>query len=159
MMNLDQQLQLLIENAPQDGVTPIVMKQAVTPVLKLFANQLQHVEYFVCQTLEKHWVLTTLSNRTQPNLEKKVIYAFTKLQDAANFHKNSQDQLITVAIPVTHILFQLFAMNQIDSIVFMEIPGNLKYGQEVHCQDVKKSIETQLQKFQKNHRPIPPNLA
>jgi len=37
---LDKEIQLLIDNAPEDGVTPHVV--AIAPVLKLLAGQLRH---------------------------------------------------------------------------------------------------------------------
>ena len=41
-MYLDEQLQILINEAPQYGVPALVMEKAVVPVLRLFANELQH---------------------------------------------------------------------------------------------------------------------
>ena len=82
-MNLDKQVQTLIENAPQDGTTPQII-EAIAPALKLLAEQLKHPQYFIWQTLDENWVMTTLSNRTQPNLEKQVIYAFPTLKDATS---------------------------------------------------------------------------
>jgi non-ribosomal peptide synthetase component E (peptide arylation enzyme) len=158
-MDLEQQLQILVNNAPQDGVTPRVIEQGVTPVLKVFAQQLQHLEYYVIQTLDQGWVLTTLSNRATPNLAKKVIYAFSTLKDAHNFQGKSNPNVIAVLIPVTHILFQLFAMKQVDSIVFMEVPGDLATGKEVLCSDLQKLVNHQLQQFQNRLNYIPPNLA
>jgi non-ribosomal peptide synthetase component E (peptide arylation enzyme) len=158
-MDLEQQLAILVNNAPQDGVTPRVIEQGVAPVLKVFAQQLQHLEYYVIQTLDQGWVLTTLSNRATPNLAKKVIYAFSTLKDAYNFQGKSNPEVIAVLIPVTHILFQLFAMKQVDSIVFMERPGDLSTGKEVLCSDLQKLVNHQLQQFQNSLSNIPSNLA
>ncbi|MGK7877942.1 MAG: hypothetical protein AB4426_32930 [Xenococcaceae cyanobacterium] len=161
-MDLDQQLRILIDEAPQYGVPSQVMEQAVTPVLKLFADQLQHLEYQVLQTLDRGWVLTTLSNRDQPKLQKKVIYAFPTLKDAANFQGTSDPQIMAMPVPVTHILFQMFALKQVDSIIFMETPGNLNTGTEVHRADLQNLIQKQLQKLgSPRSKPgkIPPNIA
>lgn len=158
-MDLDQQLQILIQQAPQDGVTPLVMQQAVNPILKLFAQQLQHQEYYVMQTLEQSWVLTTLSNRTKANLSKKVIYAFTTAQDAQNFHNNQDGKLIAIKLPVTHILFQLFTIDKIDSLVFMEKPGDLNQGTEVHRAELHKLIQEQLEQLKPNNTRIPYDIA
>ncbi|NES83663.1 MAG: hypothetical protein F6K10_20875 [Moorea sp. SIO2B7] len=157
-MNLDQQIKILIDNAPQDGVTPTVIEQAVSPVVKLFANQLQHLEYYVLQTLDQGWVLTTLSNRAKPNLEKKVIYAFATLKDAGNFQGSSDPQIMTTSLPVTHVLFQLFALKQVYSIVFMETPGNLTAGVEVKRADLENLIETQLQQLRTSPKSSPSNI-
>ena len=45
-MELEQQLQTLIKDAAEFGIAPIVLQQAVAPVLKLLAQQLNHLEYF-----------------------------------------------------------------------------------------------------------------
>ena len=162
-MNFDQQLQVLIKNAPQDGVTPKVIEKAVAPVLKMFAQELQHVEYYILQNFQKNWVVTTLQNRTTPNIQKKVIYAFTTLEDAQTFQGIKEPNIIATPIAVTHIIFQLFAMKEVDSLVFMEQAGNLTSGSEVHQKDLQKAIQSQLQKFtqeqQQKSNNIPPNFA
>ena len=162
-MDLDQQLKLLIDEAPQYGVPSPVMEQAVTPVLKAFADQLQHLEYQVLQTLDRDWVLTTLSDRAQPKLEKRAIYAFATLKDAAHFQGTSDPQVMAVPMPVTHILFQLFSLEQLDSIIFMETPGNLNIGKEIYRADLQNLIYKQLEQLGKSPRTkpgsIPPNLA
>lgn len=68
-MDLDQQIRDLIENAPQDGSTPTLV-EAIAPVLKLLASRLRHPEYYVAQTLDQEWAVTTLENRTQPEQQK-----------------------------------------------------------------------------------------
>src|SRR5919202_479487 len=113
-MDLDQQIQVLIDNAPQDGVTPKVV-EAIAPVLKLLAGSLQHSHYYILQTLDQGWVLTTLSNRAQPQFEKNVVYAFPTLKDAKAFQSVPDPQVIALPIPVTHIVFQMFAMDTVDS--------------------------------------------
>ncbi|NEO26254.1 MAG: hypothetical protein F6K03_04995 [Kamptonema sp. SIO4C4] len=162
-MNLDQQLQQLIERSPDDGVTPTVVEKAVAPVLRAFADQMQQLDYYVIQTLEKGWVLTTLSNRNQPGVEKKVIYAFASLKDANAFQETPDPNLIAVSLPVTHILFQLFALSQVDSIVFMDTPGNLSQGKEVKRPDLQQLVQIQLKNIPDLPKPpqnnIPPDLA
>ena len=162
-MDLDQQIQILIDNAPQDGVTPRVMQQILKPILKLFANQLQHLEYYVLQTLDQNWVLTTLSNRKQPNVEKKVIYAFATVKDAANFQGSWDPKILAMPVAVTHILFQMFALEQVSSVVFMETPGNSQTGKEVHRQDLQNLMKKQIEQLGKspssNPSNIPPNIA
>lgn len=149
-MDIEGQLQILIEQAPQDGTTPRVITHAVNPVLKQFAAQLKHLDYFVHQAQGGDWLITTLSNRKNPNLEKKVIYAFCTPEDAALFSGDRPaSELITPRIPVTHILFQLFALQQLDSIVFMETAGNSTQGIEVHRQDLQDAIQTKLRHYQR----------
>lgn len=153
-MNLEQQLQILIDQAPQDGVTPEVIAKAVNPVLKSFATQLQLNAYFAYQSAQGNWLLTTLSNRRNPMMEKKVIYAFSTLEDAQLFEHRDGDhpdpELTAQLIPVTHILFQLFALKQLDSLVFFEQVGNLNDGTEVHRQDIQAAIQKNLVQFKQD---------
>ncbi|MFM9158961.1 MAG: hypothetical protein ACKOPK_13875, partial [Dolichospermum sp.] len=74
-MDLEAQIQLLIDNAPQDGMTPQIMV-SIAPVLVTIAQRLKHYQYFILKNSQQDWVLTTLSNRANPGIEKQVIYAF-----------------------------------------------------------------------------------
>jgi hypothetical protein len=162
-MELDQQLKVLINDAPQYGVATGVMEQAVIPVLKAFARQLQHSQYYVLQTIQQNWILTTLSNRQRQNSKKTVIYGFSTLKDAANFQGTSDPQIMAMSLPVTHLLFQLFALKGVDSIIFMEEPGNITTGIEVHRTDLQNSIQAQLKELGKSliSKPnnLPPDIA
>lgn len=160
-MDLDKQITVLIENAPQDGVTPKVV-EAIAPVLKLLASQLQHLEYYILQSVDQRWVLFTLSNRTQPQFEKNVIYAFPTLKDAINSQSVADPDVMAVSLPVTHLLFQLAAMETVHSIVFFETPGNLSSGTEVPREDVQNLIQERLQlpsSSQSNPPNLPPDIA
>ncbi|HEY9636599.1 MAG TPA: hypothetical protein V6D14_24580 [Coleofasciculaceae cyanobacterium] len=156
-MDLEQQIQVLIDQAPQDGTMPKVI-EALAPVLKLLASQLRHVEYYILQTLDQGWVVTTLSNRAQPEVEKNVIYAFPTLKDAGDFQSVWDPQIIATAVPVTHLLFQMLALDTIDSTVFFDTPGNLAAGTEVRREDLQHLIQTQLQQMQSVPRSYPSNL-
>lgn len=156
-MDLKQQVQVLIENAPQDGLTPQVV-EAISPVLTLLASQLGHLEYHILQTLNGDWVVTTLSNRTQPELEKNVIYAFATDKDAIGFQPVDDPQLVTATIPVTHILFQLLALATVTSLVFFDTPGNLATGTEVRREDLEDLIQRQLKQVQPAPRSYPNNI-
>ena len=161
-MNLNQQLRTLIEEAPEYGVPAQVMENAVTPVLKLLAQRLQHLEYYTLQTLEGGWVLTILSSSAEPQVEKKVVYAFATVNDAATFQGTPNPQILATAIPVTHILFQLLALKEVDSILFMDTPGDLSTGIEIRRDDLQKLVQMQLQQLGSPSPPkkdIPPNLA
>jgi hypothetical protein len=156
-MNLEQQIQVLIDQAPQDGTMPKVI-EAIAPVLTLLANQLRHLEYYILQTLEQGWVMTTLSNRAQPEVEKNVIYAFPTLKDAADFQSVSDPQIIAKSVPVTHILFQMLALDPVNSTVFFDTPGNLTAGTEVRREDLQHLIQMQLQHMQLVPRSYPSNV-
>ena len=157
LMDLDQQLQVLIDNAPKDGTTPKLV-ETIVPVLKLVASQLRHLEYYILQTLDEGWVITTLSNRAQPEIEKNVIYAFPTLKDAADFQSSPDPQILAAAVPVTHILFQMLALDAVTSTVFFDTPGNLAAGTEVRRDDLQTLIQTQLQRSQSVPRSYPSNL-
>lgn len=157
-MDLDLQIQTLIDQAPQDGQTSAAMR-AIAPVLKRVAQRLKYSEYYVLQTLEQNWVVTTLNHRTQPTVERNVIYAFPTLNDAANAPFSVNDpQLMAVPTPVIHLLFQMMSMKTVDSTVFFETPGNLSSGTEVRQDDLQMLIRSQLEQWKKSSN-IPPNLA
>ena len=157
LMDLDQQIQVLIDNAPSDGTTPKIM-EAIAPVLQLVASQLKHLEYYILQTLDEDWVLTTLSNRAQPEIQKNVIYAFPSLKDAADFQSVSDPHILATPVPVTHILFQMLALETVTSIVFFDTPGNLAAGTEVRRDELQRLIQTQLRHSQSVPRSYPSNL-
>ncbi len=160
-MNLEQQIQKLIDDAPQDGDLPLVIKQAIAPVLKLFASRLKHLDYYILQNFSQSWVITTLraKNSDSATKGKKVIYAFTTAKDATAFQGDSTPEVVAWPIPVTHILFQLFALHQVDSIIFLETPGNLSRGTEVRRSDLQQLIQSQLQEFKTNSGNVPPDIA
>lgn len=155
-MNLEQQLATIINDAANYGVPTIVVERAIAPVLKLFAIQLQHREYYILQNLAEEWVLTTISNRQlDPTEEKKVIYAFVSVRDAANFQGKNNPEIIAVPIPIIELLFKLFSLQQVDSIIFLEDSFNLNRGVEVKRELLLQEITRQLQQFSQT----PPDIA
>lgn len=159
-MDLQAQIQSLIDNAPQDGVTPQLMI-AIAPVLQAIAQPLRHLQYYILQDMDHHWIVTTLSNRTNSNLEKRVIYAFPTLQDAStNTDAGLDPQVIAAPIPVIHLLFQLMALEPVDNIVFFETPGTMSNAVEIQRHQLQSQIQGFLQTQQKpNLSPIPPDIA
>lgn len=153
-MNLDRQIQSLIDDAPDDGITPRIVN-AIAPGLKQLATKLRHKQYFIVQSLDGDWVVTTISDRQKPKSEQRVIYAFPTLQDIP---KTTDSQLIAVPMPVTHILFQLLALETVDSIIFLEIPGDANTGYEIKRADMQKLVQVQL-KPKSPFNQIPPDLA
>ena len=159
-MNLDKQIQILIDNAPQDGITPGIIA-AVAPGLKLLANKFRH-QYYILQSLEQHWVVTTLENRANPSVEKRVVYAFPTLRDIpANSTAGLDAQAVAVPVPITHILFQLFALETVDSIIFFETTGDLSNAIEVQREDVQNLIQQLQKKVPKRFTSpsLPPDIA
>ncbi len=147
LMNLDEQLEILLHEAPENGVPLLVMEKAISPVLKLFAKQLQHPIYYILQNRDRNWILTTLSHRDKPQAENTVIYAFATREDAISFQGIADSQILIASIPVTHLLFQIFALNQIDSIIFMEQPGNINQGKEIERVRLQNMIQQQIMRL------------
>lgn len=153
-MNLDRQIQSLIDDAPDDGITPRIVN-AIAPGLKQLATKLRHEQYYIVQSLDGEWVVTTISDRQKPKIQRRVIYAFPTLQDIP---KTTDSQLIAVPIAVTHILFQLLALETVDSIIFLEIPGDANTGYEIKRADMQKLVQVQL-KPKSPFNQIPPDIA
>ena len=158
VMDLDAQIASLQQSAPNDGVTANAIT-TIAPTLKAVASQLKHGQYYVLQTLEQGWMMTTLNNRTQPNTQKNIVYAYSTLQDAATGQSAIKDpQVMALPVPVVHILFQLLAMQPIDSLIFFENPGQVSQGVEIRRQDMQALIQAQLQQAQQGS-PVPPDMA
>ncbi|HAC62158.1 MAG TPA: hypothetical protein DCF68_01145 [Cyanothece sp. UBA12306] len=164
-MNIDKQLEILVNEAPEYGVSPEIMDKAVIPVLKFFASQHQHTDYYVLHTRDRQWVLTTLKNRDKPQLSKRVIYAFATRKDATSFQGIINPNIVVVSLPITHLLFQMFAVAQVDSIILMDIPNNTMEGIEIERANLENMIQQQLRRVKldpsspSQGQTIPPNLA
>jgi hypothetical protein len=157
-MDLEAQIQLLIHDAPQDGITPKIIT-AITPVLYAIASSLRHSQYYILQDIEEHWILTTLSNRANPKLEKRVVYAFPTTHDAtANITAVPNSQIVAAPLPVIHILFQLIALEPVDSIVFFETSGTTTDSFEVKRSNLQALIQQAIEK-DSSHSLIPPDIA
>ncbi|MEA5512950.1 hypothetical protein [Nodularia sp. UHCC 0506] len=157
-MDLKRQIELLINNAPRDGLTPHLVS-AIAPVLISITKRLRHSQYYVLQSSEENWVLTTLSNRANPGLEKRVVYAFPTIQDVSLTSAAGLDpQMLAKIVPVTHILFRLVALKPVDSIVFLETPGETTHTCEIKRSELLHLLEQQI-KQQQTGKQIPPNIA
>ncbi len=158
IMDLEAQIQLLIDNAPRDGITPNLIS-AISPALRAIAQKLRYSQYYILQSSEGNWVLTTLSNRTNPGLFKRVVYAFPTIQDVSLISTAGLDpQMLTKIVPVTHILFQLVALEPVDSIVFLETPGQTTHTFEVRRSELEKLVQQRLRQM-RSPKHIPPDIA
>lgn len=157
-MNVEQQIQALIEQAPSYGANPNDVK-LIAPALKALARRLKHPQYFILQTLEQNWLMTTLTHRTQTELTKNVVYAFPTLQDATDSTQAPADPHI-VALPtfVIHILFQMLAMKPVNSVVFFETPGDQQSGIEISQQMLHEAIRSYVQQ-QRQKSQLPSDIA
>jgi hypothetical protein len=154
-MELEQQIQVLVENAVDYGIAPVVIEKAIAPTLKTLAQTLEHLEYYVWQNLQEDWIISVISARKTQKLEKKVIYAFATVKDAKSFGMGRDVDFIAISIPVTQILFRVFSLQQIDSIIFFNQSGNLTQGVEIQRRELQNSIQQQLWRL----NTTPPNIA
>jgi hypothetical protein len=157
-MKLEQQFQNLINEAPQYGVPAEIMELGVVPILKLYAEQLAHQQYYLRQTLNDNLLMTILTSKDNPEIEKKVVYAFPSVKDAAQFQDNQDPEIVAKAFPTGQILFQMFNMKEVDSVVFIEQPNDLKQTKEINCKDFQNAIQQQLKKLVSPNSP-PNNIA
>lgn len=146
-MDLEQQLQILVQEAPNYDVPTPIMSQIINPVLKMLAQELKHLEYYILQNRNQNWVTTTLINREQNNLQKTVVYAFANINDALSHSSKSSEETLPVAIPVTRLILQLLALEPIDSIIFLDHNGNLEQGSEIKQSTVQKLMEAGLKQL------------
>lgn len=153
-MTLEKQLQVIIDDAENYGVPRAVVEKAIAPVLKSFAEQLQHLEYYVLQNLESDWVLTTIMN-PQVQQEKKVIYGFISVKDAATFQGVASTDLIAMPISVVQLLFRLISLSEVDSIIFLENSQNFNSGVEIERDRLLQLTQEQIEQLSKT----PPNIA
>lgn len=158
IMDLQAQIQSLINNAPQDGITPQLVA-AIAPALIKIAQKLLFSQYYILQNPDNDWVLTTLSNRNNPKLQKQVIYAYPTLQDVSTTSGVGFDpQMIAAPIGVIEILFQMVALEPVDSIIFFDSPGTTANAVEIERSHVQSIIERSLQQNRLSPD-IPPDIA
>jgi hypothetical protein len=150
-MNIDAQIQQLIEQAPQYGARTEEI-QLIAPVFKSVASQLQHAQYYILQNLEQSWVMTTLKHRTQPELSKNVVYAYSSLETVKANIATLDPEIMALPVPVIQILFQLLAMEPVDSIIFFG-SADEQTGIEVSRQGLRQSIEQYVQSLRQSHPP------
>jgi hypothetical protein len=152
-MNINQQIQQLIEQAPLYGTEPEAIQQ-VAPVFQAIASRLQHSQYYVLQNLEHNWIMTTLKHRSQPEQTKNVVYAYPSLESVKASAATLDPQVVALPVPTVQILFQLLAMKPIDSIIFLDRPNEQQSGIEIARQALFQAIEQYAKP-----RYIPPDIA
>jgi hypothetical protein len=151
---LDHQVALLIQNAPKDGATPGAVN-LVGSVLKAIAARLKHLNYFVIQDEYGGWLLTTLSHRESPDIEKTVVYAYSS-RTVANLEclKLASPGIECEEYGIIDILFRLIGLKQIDSLIVFDHPTNAQQGTEIVRQDVEKLCEKQIKRVKFSHRKL-----
>ena len=156
-MTLEEQLKNLVDEAPRYGVPDLVMEQIVIPVITLLAQQLAHLQYYILQTSQGDWLLNILSSRQDPNIQKTVIYAFANISDAMAFQGPTETMALAQPMAIADILLQLIALDQVDSIIFLETPGNLTQGSEIPRAQLQSLIEEYLNRLTESDKP--PHIA
>jgi hypothetical protein len=154
-MNLDEQVKKLIDGAPDVESRKSVKE--VAPILQQAAETLPQTTYHICQSQEGESVITTLRHHRQPDLEIKVIYAFTKTEDISKFDGGSLVNESAVEVPVIQLLFYLLAFPEIDRVVFLNNSQNLDIGKEISRQSLEDSIEQKLQQAPQSQ--LPPDVC
>jgi hypothetical protein len=140
MMNLDQQIQALLQDAPNDPEMRQITRIFI-PVLKSLAAKRRHLQYYVLQTESGEWLRLSLINRTQSNREKTVVYAFSTVEDAKMSVETGQDPRCSpVPVAVIDLLFKFFAFNLGDSLVFFEKPGDRIKGVELSRSEFEAAL-------------------
>ena len=142
MMDIQAQVQSLIDEAPEDpelreGV------QVVANVLSQVAAGLSHLQYYVLQSLEQHWQITTLEHRTQPELQKNVLYAYGYLANAMKVGQSAD--LMASPVLTLRLLFQFFSFDQVDSILFVEDQNQPDQFKELSRADLQAIVQQSLQ--------------
>jgi hypothetical protein len=142
-MSIEQQIQALIDQAPDDGQTPQLMR-VLAPVFLQVATQLRYAIYYILQSPEGDWLITTLSNRNQPELEKQVVYCYGSEADAQMI----QPGAIAIGMPIVQLLFQLAAIPEIDALVCFEETNRAESGIEIRRSDLQALMELQIRRVQ-----------
>ncbi len=150
---LDQQITELVNAAPQDPATASAVHLVAT-VLKTIAQRLNHAYFFLVTDSNSNWLLTTLSNRNAPDIEKNVIYAYGDYT-AANVDRlemNSPD-LDCQEYGVIGLLLRVLNMKEVVSIIFFQ-GMNIQNGTEVERRDLEKLCEKQISRARFSHQQL-----
>jgi hypothetical protein len=151
-MNIDQQIQQLIEQAPLYGAS-VEEIQLVAPVFRAMAAQLQHSQYYILQNLEQNWVMTTLKHRTQADSTKNVVYAYPSLEAVKANIATLDPEIMALPVPVVQILFQMLALEPIDSIIFFETSNSQQTGTEISRLALREAIERYVRSLSTTNLP------
>lgn len=143
-MDLQAQIQALIEDAPDDAATQAGI-QVVAAVLGEVAQSLGHTEYYVLQSLQQQWQITTLQHRSQETLQKTVLYAYGSLADAARAGRS--EDLIAAPVRVVQLLFQFFSFEEVDSLLFLDEANNPDQMRELKRQDLQAMVQAYLKQY------------
>lgn len=139
-MTISEQIQQLVQQAPTEAAKADLGR--IAPALSAVAGRLKHLHYYLLQSLEQRWVMTTLQNREQPSLTKTVIYAYPSLEAVKAAQPDPDPQLLALPMPTVQLLFQLLAIEPVESLIFIE--ESQHPGVEISRQLLQRLIAQQL---------------
>jgi hypothetical protein len=146
-MNLKSQLQELSKGL-QGTMSTAAIEKAIIPVIISYAKRVKRAHFFVWESSEQQWIVTTLSHRSDPSLEKRVVYAFTSTQDAKKHEDFDDPGLRVVEVPIILIFTKLLASEDLDSIIFFPHRGNVKQGIELEKSQFLELIKNRLRQIE-----------
>ncbi len=150
---LEQQIQQLIADAPPDGKTPQAM-EAIAPILLQVAQQFGKLEYYILQSINHNWQITTLQSRTQPDLTKNVLYGYAELKDATQ--AGQDPNLMAQAITAVELLFQFISLPNVNELILLERQSGEIQSLEIRQNELKQLIQKQLEAVIINPQNDPP---
>lgn len=155
-MTLEQQIQTLIDQAPADSQT-VAAVRLIAPVLQRLAQRLRYLRYYILQSSNQCWQVTTLRHQRHPEQEKTVLYAFAHELDAQQAATTTG--LIIEQVPIVQLLFQVLTLHSVDSLVFWEVLGDTDKGIEISRQELQQLVQAQLQAKISPAPRVPDNFA
>jgi hypothetical protein len=141
-MDLRDQIQALIDDAPADAVTRSGV-QVIATALGEVAQGLGHSTYYILQNFQQQWQVTTLQHRSQDNIQKTVLYAYANLADATQ--AGQSDELIAAPVPIVQLLFQFFSFDNVDSFLFLDHAHDPDQIREVKREDLQALVHALLE--------------
>jgi hypothetical protein len=160
MMDLDQQVQQLINQAPMDQHIRSGVR-SIAPVLKRIAQTLPFKTYYLPQSNGGDWLVTTIQNCYQSTVTIDVIYLFADRNDGLEFSKQSSFIGKVESVPIIQFLFEVSTIESIDRVIFFNQKGNLNQGQELDRTYIQTLINEQLEKtfFEQTINNLPPDIC
>jgi hypothetical protein len=142
---LDEQIQQIIDKAIDHVVPPSVIEKSVAPILKSYAQKVSHEAYYLVVNQKNDLLIRIIQSSLDPSKEKRVIYAFADSNTGLKFLSSPTNSL--KLIPITHLLFDLFAIESWDELIFVD---PMSKGTTVEIkrleifQDIQKKIKEQF---------------
>jgi hypothetical protein len=121
----------------------------------MIAMQLHHKSYYILQAQDGSWLLTTLSNRNSPEVEKNVVYAYCG-STAANLErlKLGDSNLVCAEIGIIEILFRLVGLKEVDSLILFDKSTDAQRGMEISRAELKDLCDRQMKKLKNTQRKL-----